>query len=350
MFIIFPLHSIIKMASKSRLSQYENAVVLASKDLQIKNDDENDNDTTTDSETDDDEDDDDAVDDNCDNINKMKSNTILELPGGTSTTNNINLSTFEVVKNCKGSIGSRSVGELPREITYFIRQYMDCLFGAVILQAHAAAQRNNFMSYESVPGIVAEILSYNNIIFQDVSMIKTKLTLHEPIWYRIDIQRSSLTLYLDENLYDNMCMRLSDLPVSFDGGMISLDIFNPFRQNPILPPTISSAMISCAIMCDHVAQHIITDIFSCQDKNSLKNLPDSHLHTEFTKYGTTMHSMFSIERNVMKRNRKEYANHLTFYDNTNFTRLLHNKFDRDTQQISSSKSKTIIESILNSIN
>lgn len=335
------------MASKSRLNQYENAVVLASKDLQVKNDrnddnDDDDDDTTTDSETDDDE-----INDDCDNINKIS--TILELPGGTSTTNNINLTTFEVVKNCKGNIGSHSIGEVPREITYFIRQYMDCLFGAVILQAHAAAQRNNFMSYESVPGIVAEILNYNNIIFQDVSMIKSKLTLHEPIWYRIDVQRSTLTLYLDESLYDNMCMRLSDLPVSFDGGIISLDIFNPYEQNPILPTTISSAMISCAVMCDHVAQHIITDIFSCQDKNSLKNLPDSHLHTEYTKYGTTMHSIFSIERNVIKRNRREYANHLTFYDNTNFTRLLCNKFDRDTQQVSSSKSKTIIESILNSL-
>lgn len=237
-------------------------------------------------------------------------NKELDLPGG------VVKSTRKYDSRC---IGSGGLGEAPREVVRKIRQYLDVLLNSVVLEARFMALSSYDNSSLAIPGVVSAILEYNNISFKTIKYCLTKLDLFEPVWYTYSIEKNELILFINEAMYSEYCSRNSKDAIIFTSGIIPIEIFNPYETNPNLD-SINLAMIHCAIVSDHVAQHIINDIY-CKDK-----ILCADIHDRFTEVGTTLHSMFYLEKTCSKIPKREYSNYLTI--GTSTTPML-----RSTQRI-----------------
>ncbi|AYP97916.1 GrBNV gp13-like protein-like protein [Mauternbach virus] len=217
--------------------------------------------------------------------------SVIKLPGGSAMP--------MAIKNV-----STNMGEVPIEYVKYIRDYMDILFSSVAFEANSLIQMDKMESILAVPGIVNAILEYNNISFINIKYCKTTIDLFEPIWYSYNIAKSELILYFNDALYDRFCMESDDKPVLFTSGVIPIDLLNPYENDPN-HDTIDSAMIHAAIAADHVAQHIISDIYQ-------PNKPQcASIHDKFTDYGTTLTSIFFIEQNSISMPKREYNNYMT---------------------------------------
>lgn len=258
------------------------------------------------------EDDSDDIDDNEDsdelsdeiynsNLKSRKSNRLdksplLNLPGGLAKSKN------PYDYKCVGS----GVGEANREIVYNIRKYMDILLNSAVLEAKylTSSEMGQSNSLLAIPGIVSAILEYNNISFRTIKYCVTRIDLYEPVWYTYNITKNELILYINEGMYEEFCSKNNNDPVIFTSGLVPIEIFNPYENNPsvdILQPSI----IHCAIASDHVAQHIIYDLY-CPNK-----VPCADIHDKFCDVGTTLHSMFYLERTCTRMPKREYSNYLT---------------------------------------
>lgn len=235
-------------------------------------------DTETETETDDD------ADAECKDIANNNNNKTITLPGGSAAVVVLPTSTTK----CQTLSNANSIGEIPRNITSAIRDYMDVLFSSVIFEA---LNVRNDKPINVIPGIVNAILEYNNISFKTLTLTTTNQTLHEPIWYVYNIASSTLNLILHEQMFDMFCMKISDKPVTFSGGVIPIELYNPYAQHDDLPE-INRAMINYAVACDHVAQHIIVDILEPKQSYCLG------IHDRYACIGTTLHSIFAITQNV----------------------------------------------------
>lgn len=227
--------------------------------------------------------------------NKRRRRDTINLPGGSGT-----LVPLENVIN----LTSSGMGEVPREVTHYIRDYIDILFSSVTLEATQIMMSNKRESIRAIPGVVRAILEYNNISFSTITMSISKQILPEPIWYYYNVLKSTLNLFVCEQFYDDFCMRNSSNPVVFTSGMIPIESLNPFETNPTMPG-VDLAMMHCAIACDHVAQHIISDLMIPNKSNG------SGIHEKFTDDGTTLHSMFKLEHNGTPMSKNEYCNYMT---------------------------------------
>lgn len=223
-------------------------------------------------------------------------NKTMKLPGGVGHLVGNPCSKTQIASTSSG------IGELKRNLTKGIRDYMDILFSSIMIEANLNCQRTR-ESIHAIPGVVNAILEYNNISFKTIELTKTTHRLFEPIVYYYDIINSKLNLFVNESMYDTFCMKNEERPVVYSGGVIPVEIFNPFATPPTVTD-IDSAMIHCAIICDHVAQHIISDIFD--EKN-----PCADIHDNFTRMGTTLHSIFKLEQNSTPNSKLEYSNYLT---------------------------------------
>lgn len=245
---------------------------------------------------DNDEDDGDDYDNDGNNSNsKRKRRGAVNLPGGSGT--------LVPLKNVI-NLTSSGMGEVPREVTYYIRSYIDILFSSVALEANRIMVSNKRESVQAIPGVVRAILEYNNISFSTITMSLSKQMLPEPIWYYYNVLKNTLNLFVCEQSYDDFCMRNSSNPVVFTSGMIPIESLNPFETNPTIPG-LDLAMMHCAIACDHVAQHIISDLLIPNKSNG------SGIHEKFTDVGTTLHSMFKLEHNGTPMSKNEYCNYMT---------------------------------------
>lgn len=221
----------------------------------------------------------------------------LELPGGTAKS----LNPYE--SNCKGS----GVGEAPRELVYNIRKYLDILLSSAVLEAKylTSSEVNKPNSIYAIPGIVSSILEYNNIAFKTIKYCITRSELFEPVWYTYSVRKNELILYINESMYEEFCSKNSRDPVIFTSGIVPVEVFNPYETNPDTNNMLEASIIHCAIASDHVAQHIISDLYgsnpaSCAD-----------IHDKFGEVGTTLHSMFYLEKSCSKIPKHEYSNYLT---------------------------------------
>ncbi|KAG8362529.1 GbNV_gp13-like [Fopius arisanus] len=208
-------------------------------------------------------------------------------------------------------VNERSVksktGVLEPELTYFIRSYFDILFNSTTQSKLILLSRNIEQSEYAIPNIVANILQYNNIVFSKVTMSSSSIALPEPVWYDIDLPNSHLHLYLYSPMYDEFCVKLSDNPVIMASGIIPIENYNPIDVHPQLRD-IDTATINCSIVCDHVAQHIISDIF-----NPLK--PDgADIHAKYNEHGTTLHSIFDITAFGTEMDNKNCTNCFTLFN------------------------------------
>lgn len=219
----------------------------------------------------------------------------IHLPGGTATVSTV----------LKQQNNQRHIGEIPQDLVVKIRRYMDILFSSVLLQAHQILKSEpKSDSVYALPGVVMSILQYNNVEFRTVKYVLTKFELPEPIWYTINVARNELILYINNGMYGTFCAKNNVLNVNFTSGIIPLELHNPL-VDVTDGVTIDWPMIHCAIAADHVAQHILTDLFG---KLKTRN---ADIHENFANHGTTLHSMFRIEQFCRNNQPSEINNYIS---------------------------------------
>nr|WOJ45397.1 putative gp13-like protein [Apis mellifera nudivirus] len=270
---------------------------LATKGRGRRNEEEEDNDVENNSENhhDDDDDDNDNDDDGIiddepprpkpktkrrklENFNDDRVGSI-PLPGGRATIDH-----NKIIRT-----DGRNIGALPKNLTYYIRQYLDILFGAVETERIRLFQQNCYQSDAALPNVISCILQYNNITFKSITLTNTKIPLPEPLWYDIDLVNNHLSLFLYQPLYDTFCTSTTRLPVIISSGIIKLEDYNPIVSHPLAREQLDMATYNCAIMADHTAQHIISDLFL-----GSKKVPGADIHDHYNDIGTTLHSMLDI--------------------------------------------------------
>lgn len=236
----------------------------------------------------------------CISKHKTVSSLLISLPGATARRQESN------------KINGTPQGETPSNVVRNIRSYLDILFASVLLEAQYVLQNcetggtinrvnmstneNNFSqinksSIAAVPGVVSAILAYNNIEFKTIALAKTTIDIFEPIWYTYNVRQSRLTLFINEFMYDEFCIKNGDSRVLFTNGIVPIEQYNPYESNKHVP-SINLAIVHCAILCDHVAQHILDDLLVPRDDVTARCVD---LHDSFGKHGTTLHSMFHLE-------------------------------------------------------
>lgn len=168
-----------------------------------------------------------------------------------------------------------------------IRKYLDVLFGATL----GLVAIGEMDSLAAVPAVVREILRYNNIEFSTIVHINV-IDFPEPIWFDVDQNYNGgggkLTLFVNEQMYEEVCRRNSNLPVTFIARQPDIEKFNPIEME--IDEPVQQAMINCAVICDHVATHIIEEIICTPDSSSPLHGP------KFGRHGVTLHSLFALER------------------------------------------------------
>lgn len=199
------------------------------------------------------------------NNHKSKNQNVIRLPGGYAT----------VIKETSSE-----------EVTYNIRRYLNLVFGKMIIDMKYYNDLKGL-----IPTIVSTILEFNNIVFGEVLLILTNDRLFEPIWYTTNLNSRKLILYMDEQMYLDVSKKLiNSVPVFYSSGNLPIEKYNTLYEHPE-EIKINFAMINVFVICDHVAQHIIFDIYNKDTKHK-----NDDIHLNYTKFGTTFHSMFEIER------------------------------------------------------
>lgn len=216
---------------------------------------------------------------------KKKKTKKIDLPGAVGFTNATNSSCFITV---------------PEQVTKKIRRYIDLLYGTIAYEQLSRLRNDTANSAHIltlVPNTVRAILDYNNIRFAGVLLKLTTVEIPEILWYDIDYPNRILYLYALKTMFENFCTTNNNYDVMMETGFVPLEAYNPFsspREVKITP-----ALVKCAVMCDHLAQHVIDDVYrnSCSlDERSVISGNGCTLHYNWTKHGITLHSIFSITR------------------------------------------------------
>lgn len=174
---------------------------------------------------------------------------------------------------------------LPEQLAFKIRHYLDILFGTIYYQSNT----HNLDKYKSIkeiiPGLVDQILQYNNITFLTIKTASADGKLFEPVWFDIDLEKNQLTLYTDSLYINEFCKRRPlELPIVYESGKINLQIYN--QNSDIYIEKSKNAYISAVVIADHVAQHIINSLYNPSEIKSI--------HENWTKFGFTLHSLFDL--------------------------------------------------------
>lgn len=192
-----------------------------------------------------------------------------------------------VIKLPGGYAYKSVMDEVPDAVAYRVRAYLDELFGTIMLQVKESND-----CFDAMPIVVSNILKYNNVQFATVDMYKTNVNIPEPLWFKYRLDKRHLILYLNECMYNDYCTTTTstDVPVVWSCGHVPVDKYNPYRAHPDVSE-LDPAKIKCAMVCDHVAQHIIHRYY-----NDAPLLASADLHERgWTRCGTTLHSMLDIE-------------------------------------------------------
>lgn len=190
----------------------------------------------------------------------------------------------------------RILEETPSDVTKQIRRYMDILYGTIYYCT-------DFTEHiiDIIPYVVRNILNYNNLEFTNVIYEKINEECVEPIWYKYDIDSSTLKLFLFEPSIKNFCVNFKNLEVIYTCGVIQLQHFNPYKSicedKEFTQDKLS--INQCIALCDHVGQHIVNSLWHDYHEEPLPDTAD--LHYQFTKYGTTLHSIFELTAIVNKK-------------------------------------------------
>lgn len=259
------------------------------------------------------------------NISNRRCHNIVSSRKGSNSRENI--------INLPGGYGAQIKEFVPVSITQAIREYVDVVFGTAFIHA-----KDNCDINITFPFIIQNILQFNGILFERVSIYKINEELPEPLWFTytdnvyVDSStsntsfKSELVLYYNESMVRNM-QKLNNT-VHIDSGIVPLDYFNPKFPTPLDINTYTPSLYNAVVLCDHVSQHIIYDIYSqldekqsvstnnstesCVDiENKRRSRMNRPLHENWTKYGTTFSSMLKIT--AIYENLPEPNKHMTTY-------------------------------------
>lgn len=181
---------------------------------------------------------------------------------------------------------------VPDIITRKIRDYLDIIYGTVIAAASIACLND---VVPAIPFIVCNILRYNNIVFQKIEYYTTRINLYEPIDYLFDINESKLQLIINDSFFKLYLSKRKLTKVNYLSGNIPIEKYNPYKN---LFNAANDGIVNAVVLADHVAQHIITDFY--HKLHQIEIPPTASMHCGFTKYGTTLHSMFDITETIQK--------------------------------------------------
>lgn len=244
-------------------------------------DDDDDNDKTTTDNEDGDDNDKSSSSTTTENVNKNDTYRVKGAIVVRAKDNNATTDEVVVVDNNPSNV-------LDPRLSFYIRAYLDVLLSSVLIEKINLAARNKHQSELAIPNVVNNILRYNNIAFATVRMSTTNIALPEPLWYEIDVLNNRLQLYIYQPMYDSFCMTLSDHPVILSSGIVPLDRYDPPEHCPIANSTVDSATINCAVVCDHLAQHVISEVLGPRKAEG------ASIHERYNERGCTLHSMFDI--------------------------------------------------------
>lgn len=84
-------------------------------------------------------------------------------------------------------------GEVPKSIALNVRNFLDMLVSSVLLEAQylTSLESKKVNSALAIPGVVYDILAYNNFVFQTIKYGFTKHNLPEPVWFSYDVKKAN---------------------------------------------------------------------------------------------------------------------------------------------------------------
>lgn len=219
------------------------------------------------------------------------------------------------------------IGELPPWYVQRLTDYLSTLFGSVVLEGIHTKLTNLHDTWLYIPAVVCAILDYNNVNFLAVQYVPTKCQIAEPVWYKIDVATNTLTLYINVHMFHQFCLELEQKPVVMMDGEVALHDYNPHAiPNIASCPNafrIDQAMINIAVLSDHVALHILNELYA--DPNKPESYRDDlHENYQPTDGITTLHSMFDITMTCADRPQYECNNYMNF--NAPSTSVLHTPY------------------------
>lgn len=197
-------------------------------------------------------------------------------------------------------------GCLDDKTTWFVRQYLDMAFSSALCsmamsEIAMSSARNNgkFIGCRdiasAIPGTVYNILCYNGCQFSKIRFHSKSVNLFEPIWYTMNLDKNLnyLELFINESMINQFCRKTNNESefVQVEPTIPRITEYNlNLGEMQHDMQRFITASVKLVILCDHVSQHILSDLHN-------RNIPKaSKLHDSqfFCKYGTTINSMFRI--------------------------------------------------------
>ncbi|UDM55437.1 gp13-like protein [Phenacoccus solenopsis nudivirus] len=216
----------------------------------------------------------------------------LQIPGARPTS--------MVVKD-SSLAGGRSAN---KEITANIHEYLNVVFSAALSYAiHASRQMNvNPSTLNTIPTIVREILAYNNVHFDDIIMFRVRedssTKLFEPIWYIIQRHGNDkryLFLFVDELFYHEYAA-VNTLNEVFFKQTLSFEKPTQEFTYDNVPLLMNTALVKIIVACDHVALHILHELYNKDAAKMDISTNDIHdcWNDDTIHVGVTLHSFLRL--------------------------------------------------------
>lgn len=199
-------------------------------------------------------------------------------------TDNLNLPGARITSTLPNN--DEPIGVLEDNIVRGIRDYLNVLFGSIIVSSRELLRKRRNDSQYCVADVVNAILRYNGVFYSKVRAFLSPKSLQEPLWYARYQNDRELWIFIDPVLYEEQCSQFSDNRVVITSGIVTLEKFN--SDHFTFNNKIDLAMYNLGIMCDHLAQHILDNIYTRQV------IPGEKLHKNFGKHGITLHSMLQL--------------------------------------------------------
>lgn len=203
-------------------------------------------------------------------------------------------------------------GSLDGKSIWFLRQYLDMAFSSALysmaLSEMAMPSVRNDIKFigcrdiaSAIPGTVYNILRYNGCQFSDIRFYSKSVNLFEPIWYTMNLDENSnyIELFINEVMINQFCRKTNNESefVQIEPTITGLSNYNlNLGEMQHDMQRFVTASVKLVILCDHVCQHILSDLHN-------RNIPKaSKLHDPqfFCKFGTTINSMFRITQTGTK--------------------------------------------------
>jgi hypothetical protein len=183
-----------------------------------------------------------------------------------------------------------------------LKFYSNYVFSSVI---QALSSRARTSTLPAIPTTVNSILKFNNVHLCNVKMYTTNRLLPEPVIGWISDSKQNAELYINEDQFYEYCARSSLGYVSWSPMIDFSQVLGPYE------PKVSLSIVKCAVLCDHVAQHLLSEYYNTF-------VLDSDPHTGYLKEGCTFASMLKISKIIAPTEQKNTSTYGLLGDMANF--------------------------------